>query len=46
MPMPTRIVSFAKFYFCQVGLPNCLRSIFLVLPKLDGWQTAGDALNE
>jgi hypothetical protein len=27
-----------SFYFCQVGLPNCWRSIFLVLPKLDGCQ--------
>jgi hypothetical protein len=27
-------VSFAKFYFCQVGLSNCWRSIFLDLPKL------------
>jgi hypothetical protein len=26
------------FYFCQVGLPNCWRPIFLVLSKLDGCQ--------
>jgi hypothetical protein len=23
-----------SFYFCQVGLPNCWRPIFLSLPKL------------
>jgi hypothetical protein len=27
-----------RFYFCQIGLPNCWRPIFLVLPKLDGCQ--------
>jgi hypothetical protein len=27
-----------SFYFFQVGLPNCWRPIFLVLPKLDGCQ--------
>jgi hypothetical protein len=27
-----------SFYFCQVGLPNCWRPIFLVLSKLDGCQ--------
>jgi hypothetical protein len=31
-------VSFAKFLFLQVGLPNCWRTIFLVLQKLDGCQ--------
>jgi hypothetical protein len=31
-------VSFAKFLFLQVVLPNCWRSIFLILPKLDGCQ--------
>jgi hypothetical protein len=25
-----------SFYFCQVGLPNCCRAIFLVWSKLDG----------
>jgi hypothetical protein len=38
-----------SFYFCQVGLLNCWRPIFLVLPKLDDaklvCQTAKDALN-
>jgi hypothetical protein len=28
----------SSFYFCQVGLSNCWRPIFLVLPKLDGCQ--------
>jgi hypothetical protein len=27
-----------SFYFCQVGLPNCRRPIFLVLPKSYGCQ--------
>jgi hypothetical protein len=31
---------FAKFYFYQVGLQNCWRPIFLVLPKLDGCQVS------
>jgi hypothetical protein len=48
-PMPTRMgtpifphgeVSFAKFLFCQVDLSNYWRSIFLVLPKLDGCQVS------
>jgi hypothetical protein len=28
----------SNFYFFQVDLPNCWRSIFLILPKLDGCQ--------
>jgi hypothetical protein len=28
----------SSFYFCQVGLSKCWRSIFLVLPKLYGCQ--------
>jgi hypothetical protein len=31
-------VSFAKLLFCQVGLPNYWRQIFLVLTTLDGCQ--------
>jgi hypothetical protein len=27
-----------NFYFCQVGLPNCWRPIFLILSKLDRCQ--------
>jgi hypothetical protein len=42
-------VSFASFYFCQIGLLNCWRPIFLVLPKLDDvklvCQTVWVALN-
>jgi hypothetical protein len=32
------ISTLPSFYFYQVGLPNCWRLIFLVLPKLDECQ--------